>query len=409
MIFILILVTLAFGLDKNSPPYTFTYGTPALPNQVNINFDSVDAKCDQLVDTVNGIRKNTILDTVYCDTCFISELVGDSCNVARGTFDSCFIQELELDTGTFDTTKTTKANADTLDSEQIRINYGASGGTPSTLADDIVIEGSGSTGLSIITPNDQYGRIVFASAFDDYLAYITWKKDDNLFKIGCNNGSGKLVLAAATGEALRVDSTKNIGIGTTSPAYKLDVSGSGNFDDSVVCDSSIANRVITNTLDSDTITADTTFTQKLEADTIKYNINSNNIPWQEYQDESEIKGWSSYSIKLIYYKKEGNMYYVEFNIEGTSDVDSIQFTMPVDTLASSIPYAPEGVSQSSCLAADNGSVLTTPARVAVNIKSGSSDSIIVRAHKSWATNKGWTASNTKQINGTVWYEVKPKN
>jgi hypothetical protein len=75
---ILIMVFVVFAIEKNSPPYTFSPQTPARSSEVNANFDSLDSKIDQLVDTVNSIREITAVDTLQADSAYIWELVFDS-------------------------------------------------------------------------------------------------------------------------------------------------------------------------------------------------------------------------------------------------------------------------------------------------------------------------------------------
>lgn len=57
-------------------------------------------------------------------------------------------------------------------------------------------------------------------------AYVGFTSNNRDFKIDSVNGSGTLSLKAGGGTAIHVDSSQKVGIGTTSPAEKLDVNGS---------------------------------------------------------------------------------------------------------------------------------------------------------------------------------------
>jgi hypothetical protein len=93
---ILIMAFIVLGIDKNSPPYTFSPQTPAKASEVNTNFDSLDSKVDQVIDTVNRIRTNTAVDTFQSDSAMINELAFDS---AFG--DTLFSTALKGTRGTF--------------------------------------------------------------------------------------------------------------------------------------------------------------------------------------------------------------------------------------------------------------------------------------------------------------------
>jgi hypothetical protein len=50
--------------------------------------------------------------------------------------------------------------------------------------------------------------------------------------------------------------------------------------------------------------------------------------WTAYHDSSSITGWSSYSTKEIWYKKVGELVFVWFDLNGTSNSTSTSFTLP---------------------------------------------------------------------------------
>jgi hypothetical protein len=87
-----------------------------------------------------------------------------------------------------------------------------------SFADNLTLNDSGNCGLTIRSGSSSYGSIYFSDAtsgageYDGFISY--------------NQSSQFLQFATAQAERMRIDSSGNIGIGTSSPGYKLEVTES---------------------------------------------------------------------------------------------------------------------------------------------------------------------------------------
>jgi hypothetical protein len=112
--------------------------------------------------------------------------------------------------------------------------------------------------------------------------------------------------------------------------------------------------------------------------------------WSDYSDKSTIVGWSSFTKKQIYYKKIGETVFVNFYLSGTSDSNTVSFTLPYVSGQPTL-YLP-------ILATDNSN---TDIGMITLVAGGSSVTAIVRV-----AGGSWTASGTKQIIGQFFYQVQ---
>ncbi len=107
--------------------------------------------------------------------------------------------------------------------------------------------------------------------------------------------------------------------------------------------------------------------------------------WIDYSATSTIVGWSSFTVKSIFYIDMGAYYLYKYNIVGTSDATSANFTMHVNetTIRSETPIR----------TANNGTNMFGFSRTTLS-------SNVVDFFSSAAA-AGYTASGTKTVSGTL--------
>jgi len=85
--------------------------------------------------------------------------------------------------------------------------------TASTSGNDLVVEGTGATGISILSPNDQNANILFGDPDDNDTGAIQYRHSDDSLRFFLNG----------TSEKMQIDSSGNVGIGTVSPSSRFNI------------------------------------------------------------------------------------------------------------------------------------------------------------------------------------------
>jgi hypothetical protein len=121
--------------------------------------------------------------------------------------------------------------------------------------------------------------------------------------------------------------------------------------------------------------------------------NQINTPWIDFSEQSTIVGWGSFTTKRIRYKVVGNIVYLMYTIDGTSNSATTSFTLPIIAKFANIIFMTYG--------ADNGAF-----QIALGTSSGSTSSLLFQRYTAInSATATWTASGNKQIVGQFFYEI----
>ena len=103
------------------------------------------------------------------------------------------------------------------DATGLHVHTGSAGSlTPNSAADDLVVESNGNAGITIASPDANYSGIIFSSPSDTTGSIIEYNQSGATFDIGTSTSGGVLRLRSGNfSEAMRIDSSGNVVIGTT--------------------------------------------------------------------------------------------------------------------------------------------------------------------------------------------------
>jgi hypothetical protein len=123
--------------------------------------------------------------------------------------------------------------------------------------------------------------------------------------------------------------------------------------------------------------------------------NQINTPWIDFSQQSTYVGWSSFSGRIYKYKIVGNIVYVSFSFDGTSNSTSTTFTLPILPKASfTFPFS---LNADSGIYTIQGFGINTSGNIITCYKPTSTSNLNITTN--------WTASGFKQISGQFFYEI----
>ena len=119
----------------------------------------------------------------------------------------------------------------TAPGSKLHVVAGSSGATANASYDDFVLENSVTGGMSVLVPDNKVAGIALGTATDNVGGLINWDYSNLLMRVGANRASADLALEAGSAlEVMRLTSGGNVGIGTTSPTAKLNISSGDDKD-----------------------------------------------------------------------------------------------------------------------------------------------------------------------------------
>jgi hypothetical protein len=110
---------------------------------------------------------------------------------------------------------------------RLHVSNGLAGSvTAHANADELIVENSTHGGISILTPDSTNSNIYFGSPSDNKGAEIVYGKNDGIFLVGTSR-PGHIIKFRSDDQtdAMVIDDSQNIGIGTSSPTQKVDIRG----------------------------------------------------------------------------------------------------------------------------------------------------------------------------------------
>jgi len=281
-----------------------------------------------------------------------------------------------------------------------------------------------------IVDNDQLGRIEFrspiATAGTDAIvtAASIWAEANATFSASVNAADIVFATAAsgAATEKMRILSSGNVGIGVAAPTHELDIrqatgtnyikivdtrsttgdsagvlmgtGGSGAGKSLVAHIETGANGIGDMVFAVDAVNDSNDAVLADEKMRISSAGDVYSVPWTDYYSSSTIVGWSSLTAgrRQIMYRTLGDMVWVSFHLEGTSNSGSSTFT---------VPYTAVTVATSHSFGCGLGFTYDNASYVANGTcRLGNNSNIVYCAMSAGAA---WTSSGAKTVEGEFWY------
>jgi len=172
--------------------------------------------------------------------------------------------------------------------------------TASASGDDLVVENSDNVGITMFSPDDKYSNIRFGSPSDALGAQLQWVYSTLLFFIGSMNDSGEVSIASANGvEAIRIDSSQNVGIGVSDPDSLLEVDGNTHIGGTLTVNGNVFATALSTDSGTDLIiNGSDEICKKSSARRFKKNINDSDINSSILQEFKVVDfDWKSTGVR----------------------------------------------------------------------------------------------------------------
>jgi len=205
------------GADANGATLTFTDGAYV---DVYLNGVLLKAGTDYNTNTANTIAGLSAMAANDEVTVIVYDVftVGDMVSATSG---GTFVGNVNF-SGNIDVDGT--ANLDAVDIDgavdmastlavggAVTVTTGSSGATANSVVDDLVVQGSGRSGISILTPDANDGQLVFGSPSDNIGAFVSYKHSTARMDIGTSLSGASLHLASGDGStAMTLDANGHV-------------------------------------------------------------------------------------------------------------------------------------------------------------------------------------------------------
>jgi len=205
------------GADANGATLTFTDGAYV---DVYLNGVLLKTGTDYNTNTANTIASLSAMSANDEVTVIVYDVftVGDMVSATSGgTFSGNvnFSGNIDVD-GT--------ANLDAVDIDgavdmastlavggAVTVTTGSSGASANSVVDDLVVQGSGRSGISILTPDANDGQLVFGSPSDNIGAFISYKHSTARMDVGTSLSGASLHLVSGDGStAMTLDGNRYV-------------------------------------------------------------------------------------------------------------------------------------------------------------------------------------------------------
>ena len=201
-----------------------TASTTNLEVHSNVTFTSITNGLLQ-VDGSGVVSASTTLSSSFIEDVFLRNDADDTTTgqltaanfvASNASATSTFAGGLNVDSGGLVyNLSTNRVGIGTVSPQSpLHVSGADSGATVNATADEIIAESSGNAGISVLSGATSRGSLFFGDSGNPLAGFLQYNHDGDYFRVG-----------TVGVERVRVDSTGLVGIGTTSPAYLLDVDG----------------------------------------------------------------------------------------------------------------------------------------------------------------------------------------